>query len=46
MIIDFEHHYTPYDIWKKRGGKPGEIVRMVTPDGRELRPLDDASHDI
>ena len=46
MIIDFEHHYTPYDIWKKRGGKPGEIVRMFTPDGRELRPLDDASHNI
>jgi predicted TIM-barrel fold metal-dependent hydrolase len=46
MIIDFEHHYTPYDIWKKRGGKPGEVVRMFSPDGRELRPLDDASHDI
>jgi aminocarboxymuconate-semialdehyde decarboxylase len=46
MIIDFEHHYTPYEIWKKRGGKPGEIVRMFSSDGREIRPLDDASHDI
>jgi len=46
MVIDFEHHYTPYEIWKKRGGKPGQIVRMFSSDGREIRPLDDASHDI
>lgn len=46
MIIDFEHHYTPHAIWKKRGGKPGEIVRMFSSDGKEIRPLDDASHDI
>lgn len=46
MIIDFEHHYTPKEIWERRGGKTGEIVRMVAPDGREIRPLDDACHDI
>jgi len=46
MVIDVEHHYTPFELWKKRGGKPGEIVRVFSPDGREIRPLDDASHDI
>jgi len=46
MIIDFEHHYIPYEIWTKKGGKPGQIVRVFSPDGREIRPLDDASHDI
>lgn len=46
MLIDLEHHYTPYELWKKRGGKPGEIVRIFSLDGRGIRPLDDASHDI
>ena len=46
MVIDFEHHYTAYEVWKRRGGKPGEIVRMFASDGREIRPLDDACHDI
>ena len=46
MVIDFEHHYTPYEIWKGRGGKPGEIVRVFAPDGKEIRPLYDADHDI
>lgn len=46
MIIDFEHHYTPYEIWKSRGGKSGQIVRMFSPDGKELMPLSDASYDL
>ena len=46
MVIDFEHHYTPFEMWKKRGGKPGQMVRKFTPDGREIRPMYDADHDI
>lgn len=46
MVIDFEHHLQPPEIWKKRGGKPGQTVLMRTPDGRLIRPLDDATHDI
>ena len=46
MVIDLEHHFTPYELWRKRGGKPGEIVRVFSPIGREIRPLDDASYDI
>lgn len=46
MVIDFEHHYTPYETWAKRGGKKGEVVRMFSPEGKEIRPLYDADHDI
>lgn len=46
MVIDFEHHLQPYEIWKKRGGKPGQTVLMRAADGRLIRPLDDATHDI
>ncbi len=46
MVIDFEHHLQPYEIWKKRGGKPGQRVLMRAADGRLIRPLDDATHDI
>jgi aminocarboxymuconate-semialdehyde decarboxylase len=46
MIIDFEHHYTPYEIWKRRGGKKGEVVRIFSPEGKEIRPLYDADYDI
>jgi len=46
MVIDFEHHLQPREIWEKRGGKPGQTVLMRTPDGRLVRPLDDATHDI
>ena len=46
MVIDCEHHLQPFEIWKKRGGKPGEMVLMRAPDGRLIRPLDDATHDI
>ena len=46
MVIDFEHHYTPYETWKRRGGKEGEVVRMFSPEGKEIRPLYDADHDI
>jgi len=41
MVIDFEHHYLPHKIWKKRGGKAGEIVRVYSEDGREILPLSD-----
>ena len=37
MIIDFEHHYKPYTLWKKRGGKPGEVVRIFDEEGRQIR---------
>jgi len=45
MIIDFEHHYTPYEIWKRRGGKKGEVVRIFSPEGMKtyiakIRELD------
>ncbi len=46
MIIDFEHHYTPIETWTKRGGKKGQVVRMFSPEGKEIRPLYDADHDI
>ena len=46
MIIDFEHHYTPLETWTKRGGKKGQVVRMFSPEGKEIRPLYDADHDI
>ena len=46
MIIDFEHHYTPYEIWKQRGGKKGEVVRIFSPEGKEIRPLYDVDYDI
>lgn len=46
MVIDFEHHLQPREIWEKRGGKPGQTVMMRAPDGRLLRPLEDATHDI
>lgn len=46
MIIDFEHHYTPYEIWKKRGGKAGETVRVFSSDGRAVRSIYDTSHNI
>lgn len=46
MIIDFEHHYTPIETWTKRGGKKGQLVRMFSPEGKEIRPLYDADHDI
>ena len=46
MVIDFEHHLQPREIWEKRGGKPGQTVLIYTPDGRPVRPLDDSTHDI
>ncbi len=46
MIIDFEHHYTPIETWTKRGGRKGEVVRTFSPEGKEIRPLYDADHDI
>ena len=46
MVIDCEHHLQPFEIWKKRGGKPGETVMMRAPDGRLIRPLDDSTHDV
>ena len=46
MVIDFEHHYTPIETWTKRGGKKGEVVRMFSAEGKEIRPLYDADHDI
>src|SRR3972149_7279680 len=46
MVIDCEHHLQPFEIWKKRGGRPGETVMMRAPDGRLLRPLDDSTHDV
>jgi predicted TIM-barrel fold metal-dependent hydrolase len=46
MVIDFEHHLQPYEIWKRRGGKPGQTVMMKAADGSLLRPLDDSTHDI
>jgi predicted TIM-barrel fold metal-dependent hydrolase len=46
MIIDFEHHYTPYEIWKRRGGKPGQTVRVFSPDGRAVRSIYDTSYNI
>jgi len=46
MIIDFEHHYTPFEMWKKRGGQPGKLTRMYSPEGKELRPLYDADYDL
>ena len=42
MVIDFEHHLQPYEIWKRRGGKPGQTVMMKAADGSLLRPLDDS----
>jgi len=46
VVIDFEHHYTPLETWTKRGGKKGQVVRMFSPEGKEIRPLYDADHDI
>lgn len=46
MIIDFEHHYTPFELWKQRGGKKGEMVRVFSPEGKEIRPMYDADYDI
>jgi predicted TIM-barrel fold metal-dependent hydrolase len=46
MVIDFEHHLQPYEIWGKRGSKNGQRVLLRATDGRLIRPLDDATHDI
>ena len=46
MVIDVEHHLQPYEVWKKRGGKPGQIVIQHSADGKIMRPLDDATYDI
>ena len=46
MVIDCEHHLQPYEIWKQRGGQPGQRVLERAADGRLIRPLDDATHDI
>ena len=46
MIIDLEHHLEPPEVWKKRGGKPGQRVMQYAADGTPLRPLDDSTHDI
>ena len=46
MIIDFEHHYKPYEMWQKRGGKPGEVVRIFDEDGRQIRYEFDNTYDI
>lgn len=29
MIIDWQHHYFPEKLWKKLGGKPGEVVHVL-----------------
>jgi aminocarboxymuconate-semialdehyde decarboxylase len=46
MIIDFEHHFTPYKIWKSRGGKPGQTIRIFTEDNKVRNSLTDTAHDI
>jgi len=46
MIIDFEHHYTPYEIWKRRGGKSGQVVRLFSSEGKAINTLGDADHDV
>ena len=46
MIIDFEHHYTPHVLWKRRGGQAGQTVRVFSSDGRPVRSIYDALHDI
>lgn len=46
MIIDVEHHYTPYKIWEQRGGKPGQIIRVFTEDNKVKQTLTDAAHDV
>lgn len=46
MIIDLEHHLEPREVWEKRGGKPGQLVMQLAPDGTPLRPLDDSTWDV
>lgn len=46
MVIDLEHHLQPYEIWKKRGGKKGEIVWQRDANGVVIRPLDNATYDV
>ena len=29
MIIDWEHHYYPEVLWKRLGGRPGEVVQVL-----------------
>ena len=46
MIIDFEHHFIPYKIWKDRGGKPGKPVRVFTEDHKVKHMLIEDAHNI
>ena len=38
MVIDWQHHLTPEPIWKARGGKPGEVVKLYQ-YGKMIMPL-------
>lgn len=46
MVMDCVHHLQPLEIWKKRGGKPGETTLMRAVDSRLIRPLDDSTYNI
>jgi predicted TIM-barrel fold metal-dependent hydrolase len=46
VVVDVEHHLEPWEVWEKRGGKPGQTVMQLAPDGTLLRPLDDSTHDV
>ena len=46
MIVDIEHHLEPPEVWKKRGGIPGQMVVQRATDGTPIRPLNDSTHDI
>ena len=38
MIIDWQHHFSPEEIYKKRGGKPGQPVIKDGKVGLHLYP--------
>ena len=38
MVIDWQHHLTPEPMWKARGGKPGQVVKLYQ-HGKFIMPL-------
>ncbi len=45
MIIDWEHHYLPEELWSKKGGKKGERETFYE-HGKPRGTLHPELHDI
>jgi len=38
MIIDWEHHYLPEELWLKKGGKKGKEQKIHLPQNQAQKP--------